>query len=537
MKILVIIIEALILTSTSTQPEEFHLLKRSETTLYRPSLVAEPYSKSFKFHPHFCRAPTGEVLMVEMGADKKGMAYFFTSEGKLKKKFGLKSCCGFAATGKPGSLNGIFNVFLATDAEFGTEDITHRLSLWDLDGNLTFSMILPSYQLKRYHYFWFPVFNRKTLVSGLVYMPLDSNLIGSVQIYKLDYEKSTAQPQLYPLREDADSLFLSETAKAFLAPHVSILSNGKIAYTHNLFPDVYLVSDDGTVLIESSVPPHYRSFLDAESLTVKLWDAGVGMPDEVEQWVSTWTHSYPVYEYSGNRLVVPRVLYPTVNLDVYSYSDTNITYRGYASTEKEFLFADTAGIYLLEGKDSTRVVVGAYTIETSEVMDEIARVGAPPTDEEFLGIRKVPPDPSDDCQKCSRKKYRGRAKNIRKVKLLSPDSIEYQLLDSLASGKNHLILFAGQLGYKPTFGVAAAEYYLEEKPDYEFVIVYTHPYRQELKESVKLIQMQTDYRILTNIDEERLKPLLKTSMSLLFVSKDGKITASADYPRFEVKPR
>jgi hypothetical protein len=481
--------------------------------------------------------------MVEIGDDKKGMAYFFTSEGKLRKKFTLKACCGLAATGKPGSLNGIFKVFLATDKEFGTEDITHRLSLWDLDGNLTFSMILPSYHLERYHYFWFPVFDRKILVSGLVYMPLDSNLNGSVQILKLDYEDSTAQPQLYPLREDADSLFLSKTAKKFLAPHVSILSNGKIVYTHNLFPDVYLISDDGTILIESSVPPHYRSFLDAESLTADMPriishpTGRTSMSDEMEQWISTWTHSYPVYEYSDNRLLVPRVLYPTVNLDIYSYSDTNISYYGYASTEKEFLYADSSGVYLLEEKDSTRVVVGVYSVETSKIMERISRVEAPPTLEEFLDIKKTPPDPSDDCQKCSRKKYRGRAKNIRKAKFLSPDSIEYQLLDSLASDKDHLILFATSLGYKPTFGVAAAEYYLKEKPDYELVIVYTYPYPEELKESAKLIRMQTDYRILTNIDEERLKPLLKTSMSILFVSKDGTITASADYPRFEVKPR
>jgi len=533
-----------VLTTTQVEephPEEFHLLKRGETILYRPGWVAEPYSKSFKYHPYFCRAPTGEIFMVEIGADKKGMAYFFTSEGKLRKKFALKSCCGFAATGKPGSLNGISRVFLATDKEFGTVDNTYRLSLWDFDGNLTFSMILPSYHLKRYHYFRFPVFNRKILVSGLVYMPLDSNLNGSVQILKLDYEDRTAQPQLYPLREDACSLMLSKGADGFISPHVSVLSDGKIAYTLNLFPDVYLLSDDGTILIESSVPPHYRSFLDAESLTVSLTKGDstgrMGMPEEIEQWVSTWTHSYPVYEYSGNRLLVPRVLYPTVNLDIYSYSDTNITYHGYASTEKEFLFADSSGVYLLEEKDSIRVVVGVYTIETSKVMGEIAKVGAPPTDEEFLDIKKVPPDPSDDCQKCSRKKYRGRAKNIQKVKLLSTDSTEYLLADSLASGKGHLILFAGSLGYKPTFGVVAAEYYLKEYPDYEFVIVYTHPYPEELKESVKLIQMQTDYRILTNIDEERLKPLLKTSMSLLFVSKDGMITASADYPRFEIKDR
>lgn len=530
-------------TQVEPQPEEFHLLKRGETILYRPSWVAEPFSKSFKYHPFFCRAPTGEIFMVEMGSDKKGMAYFFTSDGKLRKKFALKSCCGFAATGKPGSLNGISKVFLATDREFGTVDNTYRLSLWDLDGNLTFSMILPSYQLKQYHYIRFPVFNRKTLVSGLVYMPLDSNLTGSVQIYKLDYENSTAQPQFYPLRDDADSLFLYKGAEEFLAPHVSILSNGKIAYTHNLFPDVYLVSDDRTMLIESSIPPHYRSFLDAESLTAdmpRIISHPTGrrsMSDEMEQWVSTWTHSYPVYEYSGNRLLVPRVLYPTVNLDIYSYTDTNITYHGYASTEKEFLFADSSGVYLLEEKDSTRVVVGVYSVETSKIMEGISRVEVPPTDEEFLDIKKVLPDPSDDCQKCSRKKYRGRAKNIRKVKLLATDSTEYLLADSLASGKGHLILFAGSLGYKPTFGVVAAEYYLKEYPDYEFVIVYTHPYPEELKESVKLIQMQTDYRILVNIDEERLKPLLKTSMSILLVSKDGKITASADYPRFEIKNR
>lgn len=540
----VLFVKLLLVVLTTTQvephPEEFHLLKRGETILYRPSWGAEPFSKRFKYHPFFCRAPTGEIFMVEMGADNKGMAYFFTSEGKLRKKFALKSCCGFAPVGEPSSLNGVTRMFLASDKEFGTVDKTNRLSLWDVDGNMTFSVVLPSFGLKRFHYYYKPVFNRKTLVSPIQYAPLDTEQdgYGWVKLLILDYEDSTAQPELYPWLGETDSLFFNEPANGYFIPYVTILSNGKFGCTHNLSPEIYIFSEEGEVLVERTKPLHYRSILDAESPpTVNETNIGNCSPEEIQQWVSTWTHSYPVYELSRNQLLVPRIMYPTVNLDIYTYTDTSISYKGFVSAEKEFLFADSTAIYLLEEKDSSQVVLGVYAIDDSMEIDIMTQMVERPTDEEFFGIKKVAPDPSDDCQKCSRKKYRGRAKNIQKVKLLSTDSTEYLLADSLASGKGHLILFAGSLGYKPTFGVVAAEYYLKEYPDYEFVIVYTHPYPEELKESVKLIQMQTDYRILTNIDEERLKPLLKTSMSLLFVSKDGMITASADYPRFEIKDR
>lgn len=249
------------------------------------------------------------------------------------------------------------------------------------------------------------------------------------------------------------------------------------------------------------------------------------MPDTVEHWLATWTHSYGVYEYSNQRLVVPRVLYPTFYLDLYSYSDEKIEYLGYTSTDKQFLFADSTGVWLLEGKDDTCVVVGRYEIMPADhystraeewTNDSIAA-------EEALGIRKVIPaaDTSDTCPECPKEKQY--CTTIDSIKLVSANGGEYLLTDSLTPGKGHALVFALPQDCNTRLAVDSAMSYVTQNPGFDFTLIYTHPYPEELKEFIRLKRSYCDYPIITNTDKERLENVLRRSLCLLVVSKDGTI--------------
>lgn len=480
--------------------------------------------------------------MIERGVEK-GLAYFFSPCGELRKIIKTNMCCAVYVQGSPGNLAGIQSVFVNSKNEFGTFDQGYRLSLWDPSGNLTYSIALPTYQLKDFYYLIPPVFDHSTFASGLYHFnPVDSS--GNTEFVLLSFDDPGFAPKIIPLRNDAVKLACKKGAQAYIKILVTPLSSGSFACNINFFPEIYLISKSGKVITADTVPSHFRSLMDADSFALKpseLEDSNGHMSEAAERWFSSWSHSYQSYEISENRLLVPRVLYPTYYLDIYSYSDTNISYIGYVSTQKRFLYADTSGVYLEESWDVDKRVVGKYSLVDFSHLDNIAakEIEATEISEKISGIKKVESNPGGDCSKCSREKeYKGRKKAIRNLKLVSPDGNEYVLLDSLSPGKEHLILLSARLGLVSTMATSIARDFVRENPELSLVIVLTHPYPQELNESLKLLRiMQTDYRILSNIDENRLKPYLKSPVSILKLSKEGEIIESAEWPKFEFHTR
>lgn len=521
------------------------LLKREETVLYRPAADIEPYSKSYSYLPFFCRAGTGDFFFVERNKSGKGVMYFFASNGELRKMVELNPCCAINTQGGPGNVAGIQSVFVNRNNEFGTYDTGYRLSLWDTSGNLQYTAILSPYQLKMYYYLVTPVFDRRVLACGLKFFnPIKA--IGGTQAAIFDYENENSIPKIFDLPGEAFNLTFSKGAPEYTRIQVASLSTGQYACNISVLPGIYIVSEDGKMLSNETVPPHFRSLAYAESLGVRpfVWEDSVGrMSEAVEDWISTWTHSYRAYEYGQGRLLVPRVLYPATYLDLYSYTNDSITYNGYATCPKPFLFADTSGIYLEEERDSVKLVVGKYLLVDTFLLNSNMsnmKEEAVQTAEKVSGIRKVAPGNDEDCLKCSRKskKYRGNRNNLRNLKLISPDSTEYVLLDSLTNDEDHLILFMARMGLISSVAAAIARNYNNENPELDLTIVVTHPYVNELKESLKFLRlMQTDYRILANIDEDRLKPFMKSPVSLLVISKEGKIVKSGEWPNFTMQSR
>ncbi|MBD3284754.1 hypothetical protein GF359_00295 [candidate division WOR-3 bacterium] len=167
--------------------------------------------------------------------------------------------------------------------------------------------------------------------------------------------------------------------------------------------------------------------------------------EEGEEWLSTWTYSYPVYEYSDNRLIVPRICYPTYYLDMYSYSQDKIEYLGYASTDKRFLFADSSGIYLEESKDDISVVLGKYSIVSYHELEEkrgwsvSSFLPNETSERRTVRSKKLEPSTTSKPQKVKSRQY---ISNLDTFKMLSSDSCDYLLLDSLTYEKHHVILFS-----------------------------------------------------------------------------------------------
>lgn len=524
------------MTEQMTSDECYSLVKREEIYLYRPKIVGPPLGRSFIIRPYFVHLPTGESFYVDIGGSKEQwIGYFFALEGEVERIIVLNPP---GARGKPGSVSPVYTVFANSGNKIGTYDNSKRLNLFDALGNLSRSFLMPL-----------------TVDSAVVMSAVfDQNIIAVASkdvmnrfpvVTIFDYQEyPTKRISFTPNKKEYLLLKTTDAEPGrFIEAHTSILSTGEVVCNVNSQPEIFIITKEGTISEEKTVPPHFKSLSHAENPdpTWFVHDENGCRRPKAEQWFTTWTHSYPAYEYAPSTLIVPRVLYPTFFIDVYSYTDGNIEYLGFARSNKPFLFADSTGIFLLEEDNDTLIVVGRYEIVTPDYREEresgwtTKRLSA----EELAGIQKVPPDTSEPCPDCPREKHRprGYCSKIDTIKLVSADSVEYLLVDSLAPDNDHVILFGVPQECAMFYALQAAQNYIEENPGFDLTIVYTHPYPEELKEFLRLVRTQYECLILNNIDGKRLRPILKTSVCFLVVSKDGKITASADYPRFEVKPK
>jgi len=511
----------------------FSLIKRNEIYLYRPKFIEKPIAQVYHARPFFARLPTGEIFMIERGPGK-GWGYFFGPDGELQRMI-ILSPSGTKA--RPGAITGINTIFATQDNQFGSFDNSNRLNLFDANGDFSNSILLPLTVNEG-------IIFTASLKYGKLAMGGPSMEDGHpfFAVFNLD---PLIEPFYFNLDETAmiQAESKGKVAKPFVAKHICILPGGKVVGNVSTLPNIYIIKNDKTVIVGKTVPPHFHPITEAEELdsSVAFFNKEGRLNEEIEEWLTTWTFSYPPYTYNRNQLLIPRVLHPTFYLDLYSYSDEDITYLGYASTDKRFLYADSSGVYLLETQDDTSVVVGRYEIVTREFGEEresgwtTKRLSA----EELTGIRKVPPDTSEPCPDCPREKHRprGYCSKIDTVKLISADSVEYLLMDSLAPDKDHVILFGAPQDCPMFQAFQAAQSYVEENPGFDLTIVYTHPYPEELKEFMRLVRTQYDCLILNNIDRKRPTPILKSSVCFLVVSKDGTIVSSADYPDFVPKPR
>ena len=519
---------------TSTVVKDMHtynLRKQSEICLYRPRIVGEPVLKGLQTRPLFACLSTGEIFLVEMGGiQKQWMGYFFAPNGIISRVIIPKP---IGTSQKPGIVSITFTLFGSASVGFGSYDCSNRLNLWDATGKFTSSLLVPI-----------------SLDSGRTTQAVcDKNLLvlGSNNI-KTNYPcvsiikdlGSSTQSQSIPLDHKlySQAITKGKYSYAFTSPLVNVLSSGKIAFNLSISPSIYLMTEDGSIIEADTTPPHFCSILDASNFE-DLWlnyDTNGCISQDAEEWFKTWTHSYPVYEYADNRLVVPRVLYPTFYLDLYSYSDKEIKYLGYASSDKEFLFADSEGIYLLEGKNDTSIVVGMYQL----ISDSYQKDANPSwsmvylSSEQLTGIRKIKPGSpkSDTCKSCDRKnrKPRGFSNSIEKIKLISPDSVEYSLIDSLVPEMNHILVFGSPQDGILYYAFEEAQKYIKDNAGFDLTVVLTHPYPDELRAVAKLCKIDWNYPTLTNLDIERLYTILKNPLCFLVVSKDGCITASTEFP-------
>ncbi len=543
MKSFILLLYSLFIFNTaSADTGHFGLIKRGELNLYRPKIVGAPVLKGLQIRPLFARTPSGEVFFIEMGgAQKLWIGYFFASDGELQRTIMVPTNTKVTL---PGRIALPYSVFVDSESRFGCYDNSKRLNFFDANGEFNSSLLMPlSLSSSRISD---AVYNHDKLVLAA------RNIQTSYpEISVIDPNKSPLSCLSIPLCEDLYSQALEKGAYAcaFIDPLVNFISTGEVVFNLSISPEVYFVNNDGSIIAEKTIPEHFRSFVNAGDFdeTWFSYDSNGCISNATEEWFKTWTHSYPIYEYSDNHLVVPRVLYPTFYLDLYSYSDKDIEYLGYASTDKEFLVADTSGVYLLESKNDTSIVVGRYELVLPNYREErgIGWATTQLSPEQVAGIRRVIPDTtdSDTCKPCDKEKRRptGYCSSIDTIKLVSADSVEYSLYNSLIPDTNHIIVFGSPQECALYNLFNAALDYVKNNPGFDLTIVFTHPFPEELRMVAKLAKIDWDYPILTNLDYKRLYPILKSQVCFLVVGKDGTITASADYPTdypgFVPKPR
>ncbi|GEM_PF-6042125 len=523
--------------------QEYSLIKRSEIYLHRLKLGGRPWSKNLNVGFRFAHLPNGNSFLFERDKNNFGRAYFFKPNGELNKSILLKIPSRLSPKGKPDDLASITNTLTNSYNNFLTYDLSFgKLKLWDARGNLVRNFFLPSNpDFNPDKLILTGSFDYNTLAFGCFYLTYEEGKSICVPKALVFDQNDTLKPPLEVILLK-DTTKLPEDPGPYYIVQVNVISEDLTACYVTDYPELYLIRKDGTVLRENTVPPHFRSIEDAAPPPVRK-DTECGCKnindddgyflEAMEEWVSTWTHSIVApYKYLNNTLIVPRERDSTSYLDMYSYSKDSVSYLGYASIDnKKFLFADTSGVFMLERKDDTCVVVGKYSIITPDYRE--SRPGgwsnANLNYEQLAGIHKVPANKQEKPPKPPLET------NISTLKLLSSDSIEYSLIDSLSNGKNHVILFVAPENYFANKGFKAAQkYWLNDSTNSDFTVVYIYPYPDEFMPLRRL--MQCNHPIFTDIKSSNLKPFMRKEVSFLIVSKDGTVSSIADYPDFELKP-
>lgn len=520
----------------NAQTADFSLIKRGEICLYRPYLTQRPFSRVYRATPLFIPLPNNRFFLTETGPRGKQMSYLFSENGELEIIINNSN----SKASPPGQLSMINNLFPASDERFGVYDMTKRLTLFETNGDFSESIVLPL-TVNSALILSASVYNNTIAVAGI---KSDSgNTYAACGI--LDCSDSQIDTSFYSFGEDnyAEMKKIGTAATAAFHPNVTILSENVFACNISSCPEVRVFRRDGSILIYDTPPPHYKSIILTEppDSTVPRYTKEGIINEPYEEWFSTWTHSYPPYAYVENEIIVPRILYPDNYLDVYSYSGDELSFLGFAHTDKSFLYADSMGVYLLENSDDTSIIVGVYEIIPPSYRNESGSLWTTMnlSLDELSGIRKVEPDTSDPCGGCDREKRRPRGyeTELGNIKLVSVDGGEYSLQDSLTSGCEHVVLFGGIQDCAMHYALIAAERYIEEEQNCNLTIVYTHEYPQEFREFVRLMGTQTEHRILTNIDFEKLEPVVKSSVEFLVINNGGRIVLSSVYPTFQLEPR
>lgn len=508
--------------------EGYKLLEDAKITLYRLKRMGEPWSKIYTSSPRFLRLPTGEMFVYESTPAHKWV-YFFSQNGKLKetKKPSPNS------TGKPGVVTSILSEYTTPQGEFVTFDIGRRISFFSKDGDFLRSLLLPCFNRGMTR----AVINKNTLAFAGIQVDEKKQMFPWFAMLEIDNPEKGLVTKAFCKDAYREAEAKGKILSVFVVENISGLSTGHIACNVSTYPDIYLVSPEGKVLMEDAIPLHFKSIKGSSTLGIDDWadlempcGSDKSLPDTVENWLKTWTHSYGVYEYSNHTLVVPRVLYPVFYLDCYSYSDKDIKYLGYASTTKPFLFADSSGVYLLERDDDTSIVIGKYEIVPSNyhefwtaewIKDSLAA-------EEALGINRVnPTTKSSDTVTLTQKEIQYVTK-IDSVILTSTSGSEYLLTDSLAPGKGHVLVFATPQNCRTPEALDSARSYINRNPGFDYTLIYTHPYGDELTSFIRIKRSYADYPILTNTDRANLENVVKSNLAMFVVSRDGTIIEKFD---------
>jgi hypothetical protein len=518
----VLFLTGTILLGANVSDHTFSLIKTNEICLYRPAINMQPWSKVYTWQPLFAKAPSGEILFFEYAPGGKSLGYFFSSQGNLER---IAKVAPMGSKGKPGVVSsGIRVVSTTPDNEFWTYDLSSRINFFNSKGEFLKSILHPCFNSTCS--FLSASFDGKTFAfAGFDIKVNDQKQEWGTQFIIVNY-LNPAKTKTYHFANDAYTIGNSKCpiGYSFINTNVNFLSSGKIACNVSSTPDIFLVSNDGSYISTTTAPPHFKSIKNADVLKAdwsQAEDSTFHLKKNIEDWLCTWTNSYPVYEYTENRLIVPRVLYPTFYLDLYSYTDKSIDYLGYVYTNKPFLFADSSGVYLLESKDDTSVVIGRYDLVTPDYYEtrDAEWKAYLASASEAIGIRKVAPASDSGKVKTEIQPL----SSIEGVKLVSANGGEYLLTDSLTRGKGHVLCFGDPNYCSVTQMVDTAKSYVAKNPDFDYALIYTHPYAEEIKDYVRLKRSYTDYPILTNIDKKKLEQLLTQKLEMLIVSKDGAI--------------
>jgi len=476
------------------------LIKVSEIVIKFPSFENGTTSFSYSgFFPQSFGVMNNRYILF-----KKDYDYFYIDiENNSCKKiceFGFKPGKTFFA---PTSLT------ISCDREILTTDSVRRINIYNENGNFKESYVTPatlgsnwmSRKFKDKIYF-----SEENITS----LDLNTGEIKNITNFKFEDIKNTDENT--PRLVNSDSLLFDITPE------------GNLIIVKPLEPYIYEYSPQGDLIHKfEEIPSNFVPFYDIDPYKMgeKMLSINWNEDQREDQygWFDKWSFSGNPYVFKKDYFVVSRRSYPPILLDFYSLKSKK--YLGQINIEnKTLLYADDQFIYLRKDSKEKEFIVEKYEVafnnETKKKSDQNI---------EHLVLTIEEPeskyDPSKNQYKLIREKDYQKTDeitSISNISLKNIDEIDFSLTKCLNKDKKYHFLINARVFMDcglPKL-MADVDKFCEENSNFDYNLIYTHPYKVELKSSLKFFKFDVDP--IFNIDLERILGFYSKSDDSLYPS-------------------
>ncbi len=287
--------------------------------------------------------------------------------------------------------------------------------------------------------------------------------------------------------------------------YIALTPYGTVICSWDADYKIYEYSLNGQLLhVYKDIPPHYKPL----SSTPYSYD--YENLERCEKWWGSWSYSYRPFIYKNKYIIVQRRARPPYYLDFYSL-DTK-KYLGFYKTDKPLLYVDSNYIYLTD----TSITVGKYMLFEGRV--------------DTLNIDSLPENVVEKLRDESKNTAPSRNENtiqldtnsIYDFVVTGVNGRNLSLREILPTDKNHILLFVKVFDCGYVGLIRKALEFCKDNRDFDFWIIVTHPYPEELNLLIKGSQLAS--MLIPNLNPENLKKFgINKTPVIIATDKVGKI--------------